>query len=133
MLHTHKLINKQVVKNVWFDELPPYPLTRCTYRNEQVRADEIPKVIVYRSNQFLRWKKKKKISTRKWGTFIFDWKLFELHCTLLFDNKLENILFVLCAKYENYKLLILLLFARTWKFEYLFNYSTNSNILFQVH
>jgi hypothetical protein len=30
-----------------FDELPPYPVRRFTYRNEQVRADEVQRVILY--------------------------------------------------------------------------------------
>jgi hypothetical protein len=42
-----KLINKQIVKTVGFDKLPPYPVRSFTYRNEQVRADEVLTVIVY--------------------------------------------------------------------------------------
>jgi hypothetical protein len=29
-----------------FDELPPYPVRTFTYRNEQVKAGEVPRVIV---------------------------------------------------------------------------------------
>jgi hypothetical protein len=32
---------------VWFDELPPYPVRSFTYRNEQVRAYTVSRVIVY--------------------------------------------------------------------------------------
>jgi hypothetical protein len=32
---------------VRFDELPPYPVRCFTYRNEQVRVDEVQRVIVY--------------------------------------------------------------------------------------
>jgi hypothetical protein len=32
---------------VSFDELPPYPVRSFTYRNEQVRAQEVQRVIVY--------------------------------------------------------------------------------------
>jgi hypothetical protein len=35
------------VKTVSFDELPPYPVRSFTYRNEQVRADELYRVIMY--------------------------------------------------------------------------------------
>jgi hypothetical protein len=35
------------VKTVWFDELPLYPVRSCTYRSEQVRVDEVQRVIVY--------------------------------------------------------------------------------------
>jgi hypothetical protein len=35
------------VKTVCFDELPPYPVRSFTYRDEQVRADEVQRVIVY--------------------------------------------------------------------------------------
>jgi hypothetical protein len=38
------------VKTVWFDELPPYPIRSFTYRNEQVRADKVQRVIVYNMN-----------------------------------------------------------------------------------
>jgi hypothetical protein len=35
------------VKTVPFDELAPYPVRSFTYRNEQVRADEVQRAIVY--------------------------------------------------------------------------------------
>jgi hypothetical protein len=35
------------METVWFDELPLHPVRSFTYRNEQVRADEVPRVIVY--------------------------------------------------------------------------------------
>jgi hypothetical protein len=35
------------MKTVCFDDLPPYPVRSFAYRNEQVRADEVPRVIVY--------------------------------------------------------------------------------------
>jgi hypothetical protein len=47
MLHCrYKLINKQTVKTVGFDELPPYAIRRFTYSKEQVELDEVPRVIV---------------------------------------------------------------------------------------
>jgi hypothetical protein len=47
MLHfRQKLINKQIVKTVSFEELPPYPVRSFTYRNELVRVDEVLRVIV---------------------------------------------------------------------------------------
>jgi hypothetical protein len=38
------------VKTVWFDELPPYTVRSFTYSNEQVRADQVPRVIVCNIN-----------------------------------------------------------------------------------
>jgi hypothetical protein len=38
-------MNKQIVKTVWFGELPPYPVESFTYRNEQVRVVEIQREI----------------------------------------------------------------------------------------
>jgi hypothetical protein len=35
------------METVWFDELPPYPVRSFTYRNEQVRAYTVSRVIVY--------------------------------------------------------------------------------------
>jgi hypothetical protein len=45
----NKLIDKQTVKSVPFDELPPYPVRSFTYHNEQFRADELQRVIVYKA------------------------------------------------------------------------------------
>jgi hypothetical protein len=42
-----KLTYKQIVKTVLLDELPPYPVRSFTYRNEQVRLDQIQWEIVY--------------------------------------------------------------------------------------
>jgi hypothetical protein len=41
-----KLASKQTVKTVWFDELLPYPVRSFTYHNEEVGADEVPRVTV---------------------------------------------------------------------------------------
>jgi hypothetical protein len=41
------------VNTVWFDELPPYPVRSFTYRNEQVGADEVKKVIVYNTEPLI--------------------------------------------------------------------------------
>jgi hypothetical protein len=38
---SNKLVNKEIKKNVSFDELSPYSVKRFTYRDEQVRADEV--------------------------------------------------------------------------------------------
>jgi hypothetical protein len=40
------------MKTVWFDERPPYPVRIFTYRNEQARADDVQRVIVYILNRF---------------------------------------------------------------------------------
>jgi hypothetical protein len=44
----NKIINRQIVKIVWFDELHPYPVRSFTYRNQQVRAEEVSRVTVYK-------------------------------------------------------------------------------------
>jgi hypothetical protein len=46
------LINKQIMKTVWFDELPPFPVGSFTYRNEQARAEDVQRVIVYKLNRY---------------------------------------------------------------------------------
>jgi hypothetical protein len=40
------------MKTVRFDELPPYPIRSFTYRNEQARADDVQRVIVYKLNRY---------------------------------------------------------------------------------
>jgi hypothetical protein len=35
------------METVCFDELPPYPVRSFTYRNGQVRVDEVSRAIVY--------------------------------------------------------------------------------------
>jgi hypothetical protein len=35
------------METVWFNELHLYPIRSFTYRKKQVRADEVPRVIVY--------------------------------------------------------------------------------------
>jgi hypothetical protein len=42
-----QMVNKQIVKTVPFDELPPHPVRSVTYYNELVGTDEVPRVIVY--------------------------------------------------------------------------------------
>jgi hypothetical protein len=34
------------MKNVWFDELLPYPIRSFTYHNEQVRVDKVSREIM---------------------------------------------------------------------------------------
>jgi hypothetical protein len=41
---------------VSFDELTPYPVRRFTYRNEQVRVDEVQGVFVYELFVYLKEK-----------------------------------------------------------------------------